>query len=229
MLIETYDLDVLKKLLVKDTPLICINITFDTSGKCGISYIEGKVKYVDSYRERLIWADKNNPNRTLMLASFGQLVPGFNHNNINFYGLFFPQGYSFEILLASARALYSNMLKYYEALGNTINTISTIIEEKQISDQTKKKIERYRKYKRFIKYGGDWLKRPYHNVKNISEYDMWKLYGERKLDFERRRAYKIFDNVKKDKFKIKYPKLHKKFIEVTTTESRVLKKDKWKI
>ena len=74
------------------------------------------------------------------------------------------------------------------------------------------------------------MKRPYHKVKNDSNFDMWKLYGERKPILEQRRAYKLFDKeIKKDNFKIKYPKLYKKFIEAASVESKVLKKDKWKV
>lgn len=230
MLTKIYDLCVLRRILVKDRPLVCINLTFDMHGNCGIKYTPGKVVAVKG-TERLIWSDGIfNPNRTIVLSSFGQLVPGMNHNNITFYGIFFPEDYSLDLLLNSANRLYYNMLNYKQALENTINTVSGLLEEQKLSIQAKKKIERYRIYKRFIKFGGDWLKRPYHNAKNDSEFNRWKLYGERKVDLERRRAYKLFNNIiKKDTFKIKYPKLHKKYIDVTTVESKVLKKDKWKV
>ena len=135
-----------------------------------------------------------------------------------------------EILLESAKVLYSNILRYSEAIETTINTVSSIIEERNTSRVAKNKIKRYREYKRFIKFGGDWLKRPYHKVKNDSNFNMWKLYGERKQILEQRRAYKLFDKeIKKDNFKIKYPKLYKKFIEAVSVESKVLKKDRWKV
>ena len=230
MLSRKYDMCLLKKLLVKDTPLIYLSITFDAYGNCGVSQTEGKVKYIDNNHDRLIWVDSSNPKRTLMLKSFGQLVPGFNYNNITFYGLFFPQGCSLEILLESAKVLYSNILRYSKALETTINTISSNIEERNTSRIAKNKIKRYREHKRFIKFGGDWLKRPYHEVKNDSNFNMLKLYGERKPILEHRRAYKLFDKeIKKDNFKIKYPKLYKKFIEATSVESKVLKKDRWKV
>ena len=230
MLSRKYDMCILKRLLAKDTPLIYLSITFDMHGNCGVSQTDGKVKYVDNNYDRLIWTDGSNPKRTLSLKSFGQLVPGFNYNNITFYGLFFPQGCSLEILLESAKVLYSNILRYSEAIETTINTVSSIIEERNTSRVAKNKIKRFREYKRFIKFGGDWLKRPYHKVKNDSNFDMWKLYGERKPILEQRRAYKLFDKeIKKDNFKIKYPKLYKKFIEAVSVESKVLKKDRWKV
>lgn len=221
---------ILKRLLVKDTPLIYLSVAFDMRGNCGVSQTEGKVKYVDNNYDRLIWTDGSNPKRTILLNSFGQLVPGLNYNNITFYGLFFQQGYSLEIVLESAKVLYSNILRYSEALETTINTVSSVIEERNTSRLAKNKIKRYREYKRFIKFGGDWSKRLYYKVKNNSNFDMWKLYGERKPSLEQRRAYKLFNKeIKKDNFKIKYPKLYKRFIEATSVVSKVLKKDRWKV
>ena len=87
------------------------------------------------------------------------------------------------------------------------------------------------KYRR--KYGnGSWQYRLYWDAKGDSYFDIWKLNFRNGTTLEERRADRIiykkvgarnWDGEKQ------YPKLYKKFMDNTTVEYKVLKKDKWKI
>ena len=159
MISKIYDKSLLKRLLKKGTPLIYISIVFDGKGNVGIKESDGVVCYISSYRNSLIWKDNNNTDRTLNVASFGQLVPGYYPGVITFYGLFFAENYSLDSLLESAKKLYENMLNYKLELENTICKISKLIKENEVQEaqevyivEKKEKVTYYKKYKRKSKY-----------------------------------------------------------------------------
>lgn len=92
---------------------------------------------------------------------------------------------------------------------------------------------RYIDWKYNRKHGNSsWQYRPYWDAKGDSYFDMWKLNFRNGTTLEERRADRIiykkigarnWDGEKQ------YPKLYKKFMDNTTVEYKVLKKDKWKI
>ena len=92
---------------------------------------------------------------------------------------------------------------------------------------------RYIDLKYYKKHGnGSWKYRPYWNAKNDSWFNMWKLNFRGVTPLEERRAERIiFKKVRAKNWdgEKQYPKLYKKFIDSTSVEERVLKKDKWRI
>lgn len=242
MLTKMYDEWILHKRLVSGTELIYICISFGKNNEdLQIKYHKGEVQYIS--KNRISWQDERNFRRTLTLSSFGQLVPGYNYNNITFYGLFFPEEFSLDKLLKMAKILYLNIIKYTSALEKTIENFSKEIEENK-KYETKRKNRRYIEQKRLYKRGDDWLTRLYHHVtKNTSLYDEWKL-NRKKVSVEFERAVVLYNKGKKNRqisiypYKVKrydnwdsrkvYPKTFKKFFD-EPIECKVLKKHKWKV
>jgi hypothetical protein len=96
---------------------------------------------------------------------------------------------------------------------------------------------RYIDWKYNRKYGNSsWQYRRYWDAKGDSWYDMFKscyrtLCFNSQNSLEARRADRLIykDIQKKNWNSDKYPKLYKKFIDNTTIEFKILKKDKWRV
>lgn len=229
MLTKKNNIKELQKQLVNNTEVVSVAIFFGEKDQVGIQLTEGKVLY--TVPDRVYWKSPYKKKRTLSLSSFGQLVPGLNFNQVTFYGLFFKPNnmeYFYKELSVLAKKLRTEIIRNVMMLNFAIDKIDVLAEgNKHI------KLLPYLEWKYNRKYGnGSWQRRPYWDAKNDSYFDMWKLNFRNGKTLEERRADRII--YKKIKAKNwngqkQYPKLYKKFIDNTTTEYKVLKKDKWKV
>ena len=230
MLTKKVDTEELKNRLIRDTKVVGISIYFGENDQVGIKLTEGKILY--TVLERLYWIAPYKKKRTLSLTSFGQLIPGLNFDQVTFYGLFLkPKNMEqfYKELSILAKKLRTEILKTAMLLNFAIGKIDKLAEDKKEFI----KILPYIEWKYNRKHGnGSWQYRPYWDAKNDSYFDMWKLNFRNGKTFEERRADRIiYKKVKSKNWngQKQYPRLYKKFIDSTTIEYKVLKKDKWKI
>ncbi len=229
MLTVKNNIEELKELLVYNTEVVSVSVFFGENNQVGIRLTDGKVLYTTN--DRVYWKAYYKKKRTITLNSFNQLIPGLNYDNITFYGLFFkPKNHKmfYKELITLAKKLRTELFKTIIKLNSTITKLEDLVgEQKEFI-----KILPYIEWKYNRKYGNSsWQRRPYHNAKNDSIFDMWKLNFRDSKTLEERRADRmIYKDIKKKNWnKNKFPKLYKKYFDDRTIEYKVLKKDKWRI
>ena len=210
----------LKNRLIHDTDLIFVEIRFDENLIPKITYTPGIVNYTSN--DKLNWSSTHTNNRTLLLRTFGQILPSVGYKSLKFYGLFFPEDVTDNNILNLIKMLRQDLIMSVKALN--------IVSDHMIKSIPKP--VRYLELKYNRKYGNSsWHRRPYHIAKNDSRFDMFIINYRDGKRFEERRADRIiYKDVKKKTWnKNKYPKLYKKFIDNLPVEYFVLKKDKWRV
>lgn len=121
----------LRKLLFNNTPVISVSIFFGENDQVVIKIKEGKVLYTAS--DRVYWKLPHRKNRSLILKTFGQLLPGLNFEKVTFYGLFLKEDDQKELtekILKSAKLLRTEIFRVGMFLNNAIDKLENLGEEK---------------------------------------------------------------------------------------------------
>lgn len=225
MITQYIDIGLLKEKLDKQTKLVFINIVFYNNDVPEVKIKDGRVTGYSN--NKVFWSDGLDDKRVLALSSFGQILNNFHTPVVSYFGLFLKEEFSIELVLKSCIDLYN---KHIESLNKLNLVIGKFQDEISTRDKLmeKHKNPRYIIAKRRLKFGSDWLNRPYHKAKmGMSLYTSWKNKTCR-INQKWKLTNKLYTKNKKY-FKIKFPKLYSRFLDTWDIESKVLGKPKWRI
>lgn len=127
MLTKKNNIKELQKQLVNNTEVVSVAIFFGEKDQVSMNYTYGKV--LCTHNDRVCWKTSHKKKRTLLLSTFGQLIPGLNYDVVTFYGLFFKEDDAEKFnkeLLILAKKLRTEMLKYCMFLNNTVEKLEDL-------------------------------------------------------------------------------------------------------